>query len=161
MYSPMPVSSDNGGVVQRGHQVDLACSEGDATIYYTLDGSIPEPNGPTTRVRNSKFQFVIILSLLINKHYSSWHILLQNFCTQLHVLWWSINYHWIISFTDSRCSWTHVFSNLTQNPTYLSFKFDRSLTYKTHMTKLKCKVSARVALVRRLDSTTVVLSSVP
>ena len=43
--------------------------------------------------------------------------------------------------------------NFDPNPTYLGIKLDRSLTYKSHLTKLKCKVSARVALVRRLAST--------
>ena len=38
-------------------------------------------------------------------------------------------------------------------PTYLGVKPDRSLTYKTHLTKLKCKVSAGVVLARRLAST--------
>ena len=38
-------------------------------------------------------------------------------------------------------------------PTYLGVRLDRSLTIKSHLTKLKSKVSARVALVRRLAST--------
>ena len=43
--------------------------------------------------------------------------------------------------------------NFDPNPTYLGVKLDRSLTYKSHLTKLKCKISARVALIRRLAST--------
>ena len=36
--------------------------------------------------------------------------------------------------------------NFDPNPTYLGVKLDRSLTYKSHLTKLKCKISARVCL---------------
>ncbi|XP_030855934.1 uncharacterized protein LOC577931 [Strongylocentrotus purpuratus] len=50
-HNPIPTSVDSaGGVVQRGHRIDLTSGQADATIYYTLDGSIPEPNGSTTRV---------------------------------------------------------------------------------------------------------------
>ncbi|XP_054751259.2 uncharacterized protein LOC129257055 [Lytechinus pictus] len=49
--TPSPTCVDcTGGVVQRGHRIDLSSGQSDATIYYTLDGSIPEPNGSTTRV---------------------------------------------------------------------------------------------------------------
>ena len=43
--------------------------------------------------------------------------------------------------------------NFDPNPTYLGVKLDRSLAFRSHLTKLKCKISARVALIRRLACT--------
>ena len=43
--------------------------------------------------------------------------------------------------------------NFDPNPTYLGVKLDRSLTYKRHLRMLKCKISARVALIRGLECT--------
>ena len=38
-------------------------------------------------------------------------------------------------------------------PTYLGVTLDQSLMFKVHLTKLKNKVSSRVALIRRLAGT--------
>ena len=38
-------------------------------------------------------------------------------------------------------------------PKYLGVRLDRSLTFKKHISELKCKVSARVALLKRLAGT--------
>ncbi|XP_071487386.1 uncharacterized protein [Diadema antillarum] len=48
--TPVPSDNDSGTVVQRGHRIDLTAGQEEMTIYYTLDGSIPEPNGPSTRI---------------------------------------------------------------------------------------------------------------
>ena len=64
-----------------------------------------------------------------------------------HLINYMANYRLKVQLDPDNCL------SFDPKPTYLGVKLDRSLTFKSHLTKLKSKVSARVALVRRLAST--------
>ena len=49
--TPKILSDKNGGEVEQGHSVQLACDSPNALIYYTTDGSAPIIGQPETKVR--------------------------------------------------------------------------------------------------------------